>query len=130
MEFLNVLVAAAASYGFGAIWYMTLAKPWANAAGIDIGDDGKPVNNSPTPFIIAFICSILVAGMMRHVFAASGIATVSAGLVSGAGIGLFLSSPWLITCYAFGNRPKTLMVIDSGYAIIGSAITGAVLTLF
>ena len=130
MEFLNVLAAGIASYGFGAVWYIILAKPWASAADIDIGDDGKPVNNSAAPFIIAFICSLLVAGMMRHVFAASGIEAVSAGIVSGAGIGLFLSAPWLITCYAFGNRPITLMLIDSGYAIIGSAIMGAVLTLF
>ncbi len=130
MEFLNVIVAAAASYAFGAIWYMMLAKPWMQAAGIEVGDDGKPANNNMMPYIIAFLMAVIVAGMMRHVFELSGIDSFSKGLVAGFGIGLFLASPWLVTCYAFGGRPFRLTLIDAGYATFGCAIIGAVLTLF
>ena len=38
MGLLSVLAAAAASWVFGAIWYMTLSKPWIAAAGIEQGD--------------------------------------------------------------------------------------------
>ncbi|MFD1160168.1 DUF1761 domain-containing protein [Roseovarius aestuarii] len=130
MELLNVLVAAVASYAFGAAWYMTLAKPWMEAAGVKAGPDGKPEGNSPTPYIIAFISALVVAGMMRHVFALSGIDTIAKGLVAGLGIGLFLASPWLATCYSFGGRPFRLTMIDAGYATFGSAIMGTVLMLF
>ncbi|MEO3417128.1 DUF1761 domain-containing protein [Roseovarius sp. CAU 1744] len=131
MEILNVLVAAIASYAFGAAWYMTLSKPWMEASGVKVGDDGQPANKSnPVPYLIAFVMAVVVAGMMRHVFALSGIDSFGKGLVSGFGIGLFLASPWLATCYAFGGRPFKLTLIDAGYVTFGSAIMGAVLALF
>lgn len=131
MEFLNVIAAAAAGYGFGAVWYMTLAKPWMAASGVAVGEDGKPANASnPVPYIIAFFSALLVAGMMRHVFVRGGIDTIGEGLVSGLGIGLFLSSPWFLTCYSFAGRPFKLILIDAGYVTFGSAIIGLVLALF
>lgn len=131
MEFLNVVAAAVASYGFGAAWYMMLAAPWMDAAGVAVGEDGQPANKSdPVPYLVAFVMALVVAGMMRHVFALSGIDTVGKGLISGLGIGLFLASPWLATCYAFGGRPFRLTLIDVGYITFGSAIIGAVLSMF
>ena len=130
MEILNVIVAAAASYAFGALWYMMLAKPWMQAAGIEVTADGKPAGGSMMPYILAFVMALLVAGMMRHMFALSGIDSLAKGSVAGFGIGLFLASPWLATCYAFGGRPLRLILIDAGYATFGSGIIGAVLTLF
>jgi len=73
---------------------------------------------------------IVVSGMMRHVFAMSGIETFSSGLVSGLGIGLFFISPWIMINNAYGDRPFRLTLIDGGYATFGCAIIGAVLTLF
>ncbi|TCK99772.1 uncharacterized protein DUF1761 [Shimia isoporae] len=131
MEYVAVLAAAVASYVFGSIWYMALAKPWMEAAGVETGDDGRPVNSKdPTPHILAFVCAIVVAGMMRHVFALSAIDTVDKGLTSGLGIGLFLAAPWIVTNYGFAGRPRKLMLIDGGYATIGCTIMGTVLTLF
>ena len=131
MAFLGVIIAAAAGYGFGAIWYMTLAKPWMQASGVAVGDDGRPANaSSAFPYIVAFGAALLVAGMMRHIFALSGIDSFGSGLVSGIGMGAFLASPWLLTCYTFSGRPFRLVLIDAGYATGASAIIGAVLTFF
>ena len=131
MEFVNVIVAAAAGFMVGAVWYGILAKPWMEASGVAVGEDGKPANNSdPTPYIMGFIAMILVAGMMRHVFALSDITTLGKGLVSGFGIGLFLAAPWLMICYGFAGRPRKLLLIDGGYAALGSAAIGLVLTAF
>jgi hypothetical protein len=100
------------------------------ASGVAIGPNGRPANASrPGPYIISVISAILVAGMMRHVFQLAGIDTVAAGGVAGLGIGLFMATPWLMTCYGFAGRPFGLVLIDGGYASIGSAIIGAVLTL-
>lgn len=131
MEILSVLAAALASYVFGSVWYMTLAKPWMKAAEIEVDDSGRPSNSGdPIPYIGAFVCAVLVAGMMRHVFALSGIDTWHAGLTSGIGIGLFLAAPWIVTNYSFAGRNRMLMVIDGGYATFGCGIMGLVLTLF
>ena len=130
MEFINVIVAAVAGWVFGAVWYMSLAKPWMAAAGITVGEDGKPEGDSVLPYVLSMIAMVLVAGMMRHVFAASGVNTVGAGLLGGLGIGLFFISPWIMTNNAYGGRPLKLTLIDGGYATFGCAIIGAVLTLF
>ncbi len=130
MEFLSVIIAAAAGYAFGAAWYMTLSKPWVEAAGIECDENGKPVNQSMTPFILSGIAMILVAGMMRHVFGMAGIDGFGKGLVAGIGIGLFFISPWIMINNAYGGRPFKLTVIDGGYAVFGCAIIGAVLALF
>lgn len=127
MEFIAIVVAAAASYAFGAVWYMVLAKPWMKAAGVEADENGKPANaNQPWPYIAAFLCALIVSGMMRHVFALSGIDTLASGLVAGLGIGLFFATPWIITNYGFANRPRILMAIDGGYATIGCMMMGFV----
>jgi len=130
MGFLSVLIAAAASFAFGAIWYMTLSKPWVEASGITLDENGRPEGGSPLSFVLAALAMILVAGMMRHTFALSGIETFAKGVLSGMGIGLFFISPWIMLNNTYGMRPFKLTIIDGGYAIFGCAIMGAVLALF
>ncbi|MGV6810787.1 MAG: DUF1761 domain-containing protein [Brevirhabdus sp.] len=130
MEYINVIAAAAASWVFGAIWYMSLAKPWVEASGIEVDENGKPKDQSALPFVLSAIAMVVVAGMMRHAFATAGIDKVDEGLVSGLGVGLFFISPWIMINNAYGGRPFKLTVIDGGYATFGCALIGAVLTLF
>lgn len=130
MSFLSVILAAVANFAFGAIWYMSLAKPWMAASGVEVGEDGRPANNAdPIPFITSFVAAVLVAGMMRHVFALSAIDSFGKGALAGFGIGLFLVTPWIATFYGFGGKPRNLLLIDGGYATIGCTVMGAVLIL-
>ena len=130
MELFNVFLAAVAGFAFGAAWYMKLSKPWVEAAGIEVDADGNPVDQSAMPFIMAGVAMLLVAGMMRHVFALAGIETIDKGLISGLGIGLFFISPWIMINNGYGGRPFKLTLIDGGYATFGCALMGAVLTVF
>ncbi|MCB1337969.1 MAG: DUF1761 domain-containing protein [Maritimibacter sp.] len=130
MEIVNVLVAAAAAWIFGAVWYMALAKPWVEASGIEVDDNGRPKGQSPTPFILSAIAMILVAGMMRHIISEAEIDTLLKGMMVGFGIGLFMISPWIMINNAYGMRPFKLTLIDGGYAVFGCTIIGFVLVLF
>lgn len=130
MGILSVVLAAVAGFAFGAAWYMMLAKPWTEAAKIEVDEKGRPVNDTPLPYIMAGFAMLLVAGMMRHTFALSGIDSLGKGIVAGLGIGLFFISPWIMINNAYGDRPFKLTLIDGGYATFGCAIVGAVLTLF
>lgn len=131
MELVNIAAAAAGSWVFGAIWYMALSKPWMEAAGIPRDQNGRPQGNgSPMPFVLSAICMIIVAGMMRHIFAMAAIDTVGKGLMSGLGIGLFFIAPWIMINNAYGMKPFRLTLIDGGYATIGCTIIGVILTLF
>ena len=129
MGFVAVIAAAAASWVFGAIWYMVLAKPWVAASGVEVDENGRPKDTSPVPFILSAIAMVVVAGMMRHIFSVSEITELGKGLLAGLGIGAFLISPWTMINNAYGGRPFTLTLIDGGYAVFGCGIIGAVLTL-
>ena len=131
MEFVNVIVAAAAAFAIGAVWYGVFSDQWKEASGVPLGEDGNPTNSSdPMTYVKGVIFTLIVAGMMRHIFELGGIDTIGKGLVSGIGIGLFLITPWMGIHYNFSVKPTKLLMIDGGYATIGCAAIGVVLTLF
>jgi hypothetical protein len=131
MEFLKVLAAALGAFAFGAVWYTALSKPWIAAAGLAVDANGKPQGNgSAMPFVVGILATIVVAGMMRHIFQMSHIETLGAAAVSGAGIGAFFVTPWLAMNYAFSMRKPALVFIDAGNVIAGCTIMGIILALF
>ena len=127
MEFLNVIAAAIAAFAFGAIWYITMSKPWMAAAGVT---EEQQKSGGPMPFVIGLVAMVLVAGMMRHLLAASGVTSIGGGAVAGLGIGAFFITPWVAMNYGFAMRKPALMVIDGVNSIVGCTIMGAVLNLF
>ncbi len=131
MQFFVVILAAAVAYGFGAFWYIRMAKPWMAAAGIPVDANGKPQGNgSPMPFVIGFVAQLLVAGMMRHIFVQAHLDTVLLGVMGGFGIGAFLITPWVAMNYAFAARPFKLTLIDGVNSVVGCTLMGIVLGLF
>lgn len=131
IEIINVVVAASVAFAAGAVWYMVLAEPWKTAAGVPLDADGNPEGGqNPALFGVTFVMQLIVAGMMRHVFASSGVVTIGGGVVSGIGIGLFFIAPWVAINNVYGMRPFKLTVIDGGYATVACALMGLILTLF
>ena len=131
IEFANVIAAALVAFAAGAMWYMMLAEPWMEAAGVKRGQDGKPEGGQTgSMFAVTFVMQLIVAGMMRHVFELGGIDTVGKGLLSGVGIGLFFIAPWIVINNIYAMRPPKLSIIDGGYATLACSIMGLVLTLF
>jgi len=131
MEFLSVIAAAVAAFVLGAVYYGALSKPWVEASGVECGEDGKPKNaQNISIYAVGFVLQLIVIGMMRHVFTLSGIDSLGAGLVGGAGVGLFFISPWIALNNMYGMRPVKLTLIDGGYATLACATAGLVLTLF
>ncbi len=126
MGLLSVIAAAAAAWIFGAIWYGIMGKQWMVAAGLTEDTINR---KNIVAFVGSFLCAILVAGMMRHIFATSAVETVGEGLISGLGLGLFIATPWIATNYLFAQRPAQLILIDGIYATVGCAVIGAVLML-
>lgn len=128
MGFLAVILAAVATFVFGAVYYMVLSKPWMEASGVPVDAEGKPLNSSnPVPYIVSFVMILMVAGMMRHTFALGEIDTFFEAITTGLGIGLFFISPWIFINTGYSDRPWKLAVIDSGYATFGCTIMGLVL---
>lgn len=127
MEYVNVLVAAVAAFGFGAVWYILMGKAWMAAA--DVTEEQQK-SGGPMPFVIGLVAMVLVAGMMRHMLATSGVTSVGGGAVAGLGIGAFFITPWVAMNYAFAMRKPALTVIDGVNSVVGCTIMGAVLNAF
>jgi len=131
MDILSVIVAAIIGFGIGAIWYNVFSKPWIADSGVPVDATGQPVGRGmAATFGGAFLCILLVAGMMRHMLTGAGVVTATGGLVSGLGVGLFFIAPWITLNVLFAMRPLRLAVIDGGYAALACAAMGLVLTLF
>jgi len=130
MGFLAVIVGAAVTFAFGAFWYGVFSNPWKQDSKVPLDDENNPQNmRSPVPYVTCAISLILVAGMMRHSFATAGIDTLGKGLISGAGVGLFFVTPWVALFNGYSMHSQRLTLINGGYATIGCALMGAILTL-
>ncbi|MHA1529805.1 MAG: DUF1761 domain-containing protein [Alphaproteobacteria bacterium] len=125
MQLMAVLLAAAAGFGAGALWYMVNARRWAAAVGRT--EDEVGAERTALPFVIALVASVLTAGLMRHVFASGGVSGIGGGLLSGFGVGLFYVAPWIVTNYAFAGRPRALWWIDAGHVVLACSAIGLVL---
>ena len=131
MGFLAIILGAAASFMFGALWYGVFSETWKETSKVPLDSDGNPENmRSTVPYVTCAIALILVAGMMRHNFATAGIDSFGKGLLSGAGIGAFFITPWVALFNGYSMQSHKLTLINGGYATIGCALMGAVLTLF
>ena len=128
MTYLAILLAAIGGFAVGAVWYMSLAKPWMAAVGRT--EEQIKADQNPLPFIIAFLAALSAATVMQHMFAAGGVTCMMRCLGYGAGIGAFVVMPWVVLHYAFAGRPKSLWWIDGGHTVAAFAVMGLVLGLF
>jgi len=126
MEFISVVAAAIAAWVFGAVWYSVIGKQWMAASGLT---EETIDRKNPAPYFVSFLCTLLVAGMMRHILNMSGPHNGAGGLLVGLGLGLFVATPWIATNVMFSQRPRSLIWMDGVYPTIGCALMGLVLTL-
>jgi Protein of unknown function (DUF1761) len=131
MELISVLVAAVAAFAYGAVHYTVFSKQWLPVSGVPLDENGRPAQggNMLFEFGSTFVALLFVAGMMRHMLAMSGVATLGGSVVSAVGVGAFFIVPWVWMNNTYTRRPIKLTVIDGAYSIIGCAIIGAVLAL-
>ena len=135
INYLAVVVAALAGFGFGAVYYMTLAKPWMNAVGWTAEEQAQRMRGegaSKTPFIIAIVANLVMAwvlaGLIGHL--GPGQATIRNGLLSGGLCWLGFVVTTLAVNYAFGGRKPALTLIDGGHWLGVLLIMGAVIGAF
>jgi len=128
MDIVSVIVAAAAAFIWGAIWYTINGSRWAAAIGKT--QEEIKADKNPMPYIIAGLVALVTAGMMRHIFYMAGIANFQEGIIAGLGTGAFIAAPYVIIHYSFGGRPKALWWIDGLHTTIAVGIIGGVLGAF
>lgn len=127
---LAVVLAAAASFVFGGIWYGLLASQWMAAANVSPESmkrtDGRSVF---APYAVAFLAQLVMAYMLAGTIGhlGTGHVTLRNGLISGAFVwaGFVITS--LIVNHAFQGHKKMLTVIDGGHWLGVLLIQGAII---
>ncbi len=129
VNYLAVMLAAAASFIFGGVWYGIFSRQWMEAAGMtmeDIKPSGGPVL---APYIIAFLAELVMAFMLASVLMTlgGGPTSLEAGLITGAMIWLGFIMASLVVNHSFQGAKKALTLIDGGHWLGVLLIQGAVI---
>ena len=129
---LPIVVAAAAAWIFGGIYYTALSKPWMAAQGLTpeqckAQQAGKSGAAKAAPFILVFIGEIVMAWVLYGILFHLNMFTVSAGIISAAFCWFGFVLTTIVANNAFSNRKPMLTVIDSAAWLGAMLIMGAIL---
>lgn len=134
INYLAVFIAGLAGFGFGAVYYLSLARPWMNAVGWTPDQQTShmkgELNPSKAPFAIAIAANFVMAWVLAGVIGHMGPVTVRSGLISAAFIWFGFIITTLAVNYAFSCRKPMLTVIDGGHWLGVLLIMGAVIGSF
>jgi len=128
INYLAVVVAAVAGFAWGAIWYMSLSKPWMAAARIDPAKAAQS-GRSIEPFIVSAIMLLVMAFALAAVLNSIGFY----GWLPGVHLGVIAWIGFMLPTVAVNQRYQgygwNLTIIDAlhwlGVALIMGAIIGA-----
>src|SRR5258707_12195553 len=109
-----IVLAAVAGYVVGAVWYMALSKPWMAAHGFT--HESLKANQSPLPFILAFVANLVIAIALAGVVGHLGVGqvTLKNAVISAGALWLGFVATTLAGTYSFGRRPLQLFRIEPG----------------
>ena len=134
LSFWPILIAAIASFAFGAAWYGTLGRHWMAAAGIDAAEMERrqaSMGPVPLPYLITFAALIVMAWMFAGVLVHLSLGGMSVSVRSGMISGFFLWLGFVITSmavnHAFRGARGMLTLIDGGHWLGVLLIQGAIL---
>lgn len=130
---LAVVVATAAAFGFGAIWYMLLAEPWMRAVGWPAEKIAYQKAHGPesrAPFLITFAAELVMAVVLAAAIGETGQVTIADGILAGMVLWLGLVVTTIAVNNAYAGRPAALTVIDGLHWLGVLAIQGATIGAF
>lgn len=125
INWLAVVVATAAAFGLGGIWYskVLFANTWMQ----EVGLTEEAINKAHMPMVFGgtFLLQLLAASALAVVIGVDG--TWQSGLITGLSVGIF----WIATAYGitylFEQRSVRLFLINAGYYVVLFAIMGTII---
>jgi hypothetical protein len=127
INFLAVLIAAAANMALGAIWYSMRAfgKAWIKESGAKM--DG---NNAGPAYMLTTVASLFAAYVLAHFTQYTAAVTPLEGAVTGLWLGLgFVATSFGATAL-FSGWSLRLYLIQAGYQVAGLVLMGAIVASF
>ena len=130
INYVAVVIAAAAAWLASAAWYMSLSSHYVAALGKTPEQMAQDRKNPGAflPFIYAFVANIIIAWMLAGLLAhlGAGQVTLRNGVVSAAFLWFGFILTTMIVNYSFAGRNKRLLLIDAGHWLVALVVIGAV----
>jgi hypothetical protein len=129
INYVAVVVAAAAAFGFGGLWYRLLAAPWKAAHGFTTEQirahhgRGAP----PWPLVASFVADLVMAWMLAGVLGHLGEVSVRNGVISAFFLWLGFGATTLAVNNVFAMRSPVLIAIDGGHWLGAMVLMGAII---
>ena len=125
VNWLAVVLAAIASFAFGAVWYMSLSNQWLAA----LGKTREQLQVGNTPFIWSIAMELVMAYFIALLTPAlTGEVTIVSGMVVGAHMWLGFVITTLILNHRYEGMRWSLTIIDGlhllGVLVIQGLVTG------
>jgi Protein of unknown function (DUF1761) len=132
LNYLAVLLAALASFAFGAVWYGALAKPWLAARDLAPGvPPAARLGPIPLAYLLALLAELVMAWMLAGVLlhlARGGLApSPRTGAIAAGFLWLGFVATTLIVNHAFQGAKTTLTLIDGGHWLGVLLLQGTIL---
>jgi len=125
LNWLAVIVSAAAFYAFGALWYSVLfGKAWAAEMGVD--PNNPPETNMVKTMGGSFVLELVAAAVLGSVMMGAGAEGYMGGIHTGLLVGLGIVSVMMGVNYLHEQRSVKLWLINAGHMTIGLALVGAI----
>ena len=122
---LSVLVAAAAAFALGALWYLpeVFGAPWMAALHKQLKDLRPPL----VPMLASALLLLVTAYALAIVVVAFDLFIWWEGAAMGLMVGLTFVAPAMLSDHLFAGWPRALFVIQAGYRVLALAVMGAIL---
>ena len=128
INWMGVVLGAAAFFAVGAIWYTVLfGKAWQREVGLS-DEQLKAGANMPLIFGTCFLLELLVALALGHQFAFTE-PSDRAKMMIAIGTGAAIMAPAIGISYLYMRKSFKLFAIDAGHLIVGMAAMGGVFAL-
>lgn len=119
-----ILVATAAAFALGYVWYgPVFGKAWLAALG-KTEDELQP---SPTPFVVSFVAALATCVVVAALMNGLGMTGVADGAVFGLLTGVGFIAAAMASDSAFCGWGWKLWAIQAGYRVAYSVIMGAII---
>jgi hypothetical protein len=126
IDYLAVLVAAAAGFAFGAAWYGLLGKAWVAA----LGKPKDRLGSMPQAMALSALCQLAIAWVLAGLLGHVGTVTLPGTLISAA----FVWGGFVLTTTIVNHRWQgaswRLTAIDAGHWLGVLLVMGLVIGLF
>lgn len=130
LNWVAVLLAAAAGFGVGGVWYGPLfGKAWQARVGLDDAalKDGA---NMPMIYGMAFLLNLASSVVLAHVLDTYGDPAIGLSVMIAGGIALGFVVPAIGVNYLFSRKSLGLFMIDGGYWLVIYCVMGALFGAF